>query len=511
MLSSKRRRHRTNSSARIACEPLEQRELLSSISHHLAGGELRGFNRVAHVRGFGAHLHGLELRGHTHNRGATVNTITAPISSSSTSPDPNVPVTTGTAVGAQSLAGASGWSVTNPQYAGGGPVTNIAVIHDQSGVNPGGPMIAATGTGAMVDPHGAPGLPNPGGPMIAWNGSPPVALSSQAETDLKTLKSDVQAIEGQSQVTVADLTAFRSDLSAINPPSGQPSTAVITALKTLQSDQSAILASGTFTSAQQTQIVNDLGAVLTSEGATAAQASKASTDLQTIITASGLTSANVAQIDSDLKAIQTDLGLPSSMANAISVTASGSATSASSTTTSGATTTSGSTTTSSSTTSPPTVPQPAFVFGGGLLLSIVTDQGPLGPMALGMGGPTDMGIGSPMIMQSGDPMVAPIGGRMIMVSGDPNVAPIGGRMIMLSGDPNVAPGGGPMIMRSGDPIVAQSGGPINVRFAGTMNMAMGGDLGLFPPAALPMTGGSTSAVASTSTGGSKSTGGSTTS
>ncbi len=108
-------------------------------------------------------------------------------------------------------------------------------------------------------------------------------------------------------MTVADLTAFAADLKAITPPSGQPTSAVTTTFQTLQSDASAVLASGTFTSAQQTQIVNDVGAVLTSEGATAAQASKASTDLQTIVTASGLNSTDVAQIDSDLKAVQTDL------------------------------------------------------------------------------------------------------------------------------------------------------------------------------------------------------------
>jgi hypothetical protein len=286
-----------------------------------------------------------------------------------------MPATPGAALGPQS-SGGPGWTYSGGRYGGGSHWTSFAPTSGLARVNPGGPMIAVSGTAS--------------GP------------NAQAKTDLEKLQSDTQAIEAQSQVTVAELTAYAADLKAISPPTGQPSSAVTTAFQTLQSDQSAVLASGTFTNAQQTQIVNDVAAVLTSEGATAAQASKASTDLQTIITASGLASSDVAQIDSDLKAVQTDLGVP------VATTASSSTTTTSSTATSGST--------SSSTTPPPPLPGP-MNFGGGLILNMVMGQGSFGPMIMGIGGPADVGIASPMIVRSGDPIPMGIGGPMYVKAG----------------------------------------------------------------------------------------------
>jgi trimeric autotransporter adhesin len=210
----------------------------------------------------------------------------------------------------------------------------------------GGTGIAGAGSSGGSSPVGG------SGPIVAPT---PPTLSAQAKTDLQTLGSDIQAIEAKSQVTVAELTAFRADLQAVAKPSGQPSSAVETALQTLHGDESAVLTSGTFTSAQQAQLVSDVAAVLTAEGATQAQANQASTDLQAIITSSGITSADIAQIATDVKAIQADLGTSGSSTNS----SSSAATSSSSPTPNG--------------------------FGSGLLASLVLGR-PGGPMGMGTGG-----------------------------------------------------------------------------------------------------------------------------
>ena len=184
------------------------------------------------------------------------------------------------------------------------------------------------------------------------------------------------------------------------------------AMQTLQSDEAGVLASGTFTTAQQSQIVSDVAAILTSEGATAAQASKASTDLQTIITASGVTSSDVATIDSDLKAIQADLGVSTSSAS------------------------SGSTSSSGSTASPPSG---GTSFGGGLLLAIVTGQGSLGSMSPVLGGGMVVQTGGPMTGGTGGPIAVGLGG---LASGTNGRA---GTVRLSSG---LAPARPPMMMMS---------------------------------------------------------------
>ncbi len=382
-LASSKSRRRFKPSVSITCESLEHRQLLSMMNPHL-GGELERLNRTAHVRdladGTGAHSHGRTLRGHNHDlvpSSTTTSTMT-PATSTSTSSSTSTPTATGYALGAQSESGMPGWTYGGGNYTASGRGANFAAISGLSGVNPGGPMVSATGAAPV---------PN-----------------TQAMTDLQKLQSDTEAVEAQSQVTVAELTAYAADLKAISPPSGQPSSTLTTAIQTLQSDESTILASGTFTSAQQTQIVNDLATVLTSEGATTAQASKASADLQTIITASGLTSSDVGQLDSDLKAVQTDVGVPVVTATPISTTISSS------------TATSSSTTTSSSTSTTPPMPAP-MNFGGGLLLSVVMGQSGPGPVIVGSGGPMNLAMASPMIVQGGGPMGVAVGGPMNLAFG----------------------------------------------------------------------------------------------
>jgi len=363
--------------------------------------------------GTGPHFHGRAFRVHSQDLGntnVTLSTSTAPATSTSVSTSPNLPAS-GYAVAPQSVTGGSGWTY----YGGGSHAIALAPINPPLAVNPGGPMIPASGAAPTVNTQATTGLP--GGPMILASGAAPT-VNTQAATDIQKLQSDTQAIELQSQVTVGELTGYAADLQAISPASGQPSSVLTTAFQTLESDQSAILASGTFTAAQQAQIVNDVAAILTNEGATAAQASKASTDLQTIITASGLNSTNVAQIDSDLMAVQADLSKTGSVTTSSSTTTTTTAASSpTATTTSGSTTntTSGSTTTTTATVTStplqPPLPGP-MNFGGGLLLQIVMGQGqgPIGPMTIGLGGPPVMGIASPMIMPIAGVMNVAFGG-----------------------------------------------------------------------------------------------------
>ncbi len=208
--ASTRRRYRPNSSTTIACETLEHRELLSSLGHHMAGAADLRLGGTAHVREHGAHSHGHMM--HAMSAGATTNTLSAPSTSTSTSSGTNMPVTS-SAVGAQSMGSGSGWNYGGWQSTGNGASTNVAWMSGSSGVNPGGPIMGLTSGTAL------PGGINPGGPMIPANGTA-TALSSQAQTDLQKLQSDIQAIEAQSQVTVADLTAYATALKAITPPSG---------------------------------------------------------------------------------------------------------------------------------------------------------------------------------------------------------------------------------------------------------------------------------------------------
>jgi hypothetical protein len=176
----------------------------------------------------------------------------------------------------------------------------------------------------------------------------------QENKDIQKLQSDEQAIEAKSQVTVGQLTAFRAEVQAISPPSGPATTAPESAFQTLSSDASALLSSGTFTSAQQAQIVNDFAAVLTSAGATPAQATQAATDLQAIITASGITASDISQIQGDVKAVNNDFGTSDAMAG------------------------------SGSTSTPPANPDP-FDLAGPLLAEIVMGQAPAGPVGAGLG------------------------------------------------------------------------------------------------------------------------------
>ncbi len=362
-------RPRAKPSADIACESLEDRRLLSMMSDQFGGGFQRR-DRAAHVQHFsgegGIHTQGRLGRGHSQDLGAAstmisstasgASTPTASGASTPTAPSKTLVVNNGSGPsgysGAGSYGGAAGWNYFGllpgagsygGGYDGGG---NITATKDPTGWNFGGS--------------------NSGVPSTTPR------LTAQAKTDLQKLQSDVQAIEAQSQVTVGELTAFRADLQAVSQPSGQPSSATKTAFQTLQSDESAILASGTFTSAQQTQIVNDFAAVLTSEGATQAQTTQASTDLQKIITSSGITSTNVSQIDSDVTAIQTDFGTSSSTAN------------------------------SGSTTPSPSSP----INGGGLLANIVLGQSPRGPVIMGMGGERGMSLMGGMTWTSGSSSTA---------------------------------------------------------------------------------------------------------
>jgi hypothetical protein len=389
-------RPRPKPSADIACESLEDRRLLSMISDQFGGGFQRQ-DRAAHVQHFSGegsiHTQGRLGRGHSQDLGAAstmisptasgantptasgassattsgANTPTASGASSATTPDassatasiPGTPTAPSKTLVVNNSSGPSGYSGAG-SYGGAAGWKYFGLFHgagSYSGGYNGGGNITAT-----KDPTGW----NIGGSNSGVPGTTP-RLTAQEKTDLQKLQSDVQAIEAKSQVTVSERTAFRADLQAVSQPSGQPSSATKTALQTLQSDEFAILASGTFTSAHQTQIVNDFAAVLTSEGATQAQATQASTDLQKMITSSGITSTDVSQIDSDLTAIQTDFGTSSSTANSDS-----------------------------------TPPSPASpINGGGLLANIILGQSPGGPMVMGMGGGRGMSLMGGMIGTSG--------------------------------------------------------------------------------------------------------------
>jgi hypothetical protein len=210
---------------------------------------------------------------------------------------------------------------------------------------------------------------------------------TQADPAFQKLQSDIEAIEAKSQVTVGELTAFGADLQAINPTPGQTTKGFATAWQTLQSDGSAVLSSGTFTAAQQAQIVNDFAGLLTSIGATQAQAAQASADLKTIITASGITASDIARIQGDSQAIQAQLG------------------------------TSGSTANPGSTTSSPAQPDPIDLVGP-VLAAIVMGRVPAGPMGLGLGsGPLipPMGVLPPVV-------VARTGGSPVMPGGSPSMS-----------------------------------------------------------------------------------------
>ena len=384
-LSTKCRR---GQSARIACESLEGRQLLSMMGGH-PGGAYQARARSAFVRslrsGDGIHAQGVRAGGHYHQLGvmSTSSVGTATVSDPGTAAPPAASTT---APPVASITAATDTSAASTTAATDTPAAGATTATDTSTTTPAPSTPASTGDASGPNNGFGPGLGpvsrvrgNFGGGKVDGglvamngqgmgdlglfrnvNGSNPGTTgtssmpSAQAKTDLQKLQTDLQAIEAKSQVTVAELSGFRSDLQAVGKSTGQPTSDVKTATQTLQSDEATILNSGTFTSDQQTQLVNDYAVVLTAQVATQDQATKASTDLQAIITSSGITSADIATLAADRKAIQTDLG------------------------------TTGASTSTSTTSSP--APN-GFVHGA--LDDLVLDQ-PGGPMGTGIGGGREM-------------------------------------------------------------------------------------------------------------------------
>jgi hypothetical protein len=139
--------------------------------------------------------------------------------------------------------------------------------------------------------------------------------------DFQKLRSDRQAIEDKSQVTVADLAAVRNDFSKIESEStSQPDA---TKLQTLTNDINA-LTGQLPTAAQATQIQADYTAVLQSQGITdQTLINQTVADINTVVQASGLTSADVTTIAADRKAIQTDMANNSNASSGSTSTPSG--------------------------------------------------------------------------------------------------------------------------------------------------------------------------------------------
>ncbi len=179
----------------------------------------------------------------------------------------------------------------------------------------------------------------------------------QLAADLKTLKTDRQAIHDKSQVTPALQASVRKDLQAIN--AAKTGTADPTALKTLQTDQQAIFAGqAPPTDAQIAQIQADQDAVLKSQAVPQNLIDQLATDRLAVKTASNVTPADQATLEADMQAVKKDL--PTPPANPSGVTTP----SASNPSTWNMTTATDASTTNSTTTAAPTGTTPMGHQGG---------------------------------------------------------------------------------------------------------------------------------------------------
>ncbi len=192
----------------------------------------------------------------------------------------------------------------------GGQLGALDSFGPMGGLHGQNPM--ADGLGGGFDGHHFGGGNSAGmaiGKSLAVDPSKLAQGNPQLATDLKTLKTDQQAIHDKSQVTPALQASVRKDLQAID--AAKTGTADPTALKTLQTDQQAIFAAQTRpTDAQTAQIQADQDAILKSQGVPQNLIDQLATDRLAVKTASNVTPADQAKLEADMQALKKDLPTP---------------------------------------------------------------------------------------------------------------------------------------------------------------------------------------------------------
>jgi hypothetical protein len=130
--------------------------------------------------------------------------------------------------------------------------------------------------------------------------------SDPSKTDLQKLQSDVEGILAKSQVTVAELTAVRTDFQKIASEATSPPGS--TQVTTLANDVQAL--NGQLpTAAQLTQLQADYTAVLHSQGITdQSLINQVISDINAVVQSANITSADLATLSGDQTAIKNDLG-----------------------------------------------------------------------------------------------------------------------------------------------------------------------------------------------------------
>ncbi|MBI3271020.1 MAG: hypothetical protein HYZ53_18600 [Planctomycetes bacterium] len=132
-------------------------------------------------------------------------------------------------------------------------------------------------------------------------------VSDQQQANLKKLGSDLQALQGDSEVTDAQVQALKSSLRAMADGATKPSQESVNKLAT---DLSAALDDGSLSTKEQAQLVFDLQTVLNSAHIPPAEVQAAIADAQAILKASNVDSSDVQLIASDLQAIYASMPHP---------------------------------------------------------------------------------------------------------------------------------------------------------------------------------------------------------
>ena len=127
--------------------------------------------------------------------------------------------------------------------------------------------------------------------------TPPTTTDPAAKA-AEQLRTDQQALDARSQVTVAQTVALANDAKAVK--AGATTAADPTALTTLQGDLKAALAGGTL---NFSQLLTDQAAVLKSEGVSASVVTQTQADEQAVFAASGITQADLKTISADQQAL----------------------------------------------------------------------------------------------------------------------------------------------------------------------------------------------------------------
>lgn len=127
-------------------------------------------------------------------------------------------------------------------------------------------------------------------------------LSTQQQQNLTKLKTDLQALQGKSEVTTAQKNAVKQDLQKILSGACKPSQQSV---QTLANDLSKAVADGTISTSEATKLVHDVTVVLNEANVSQQDVQKLLADVQTLLKATNLSRSDAQTIYDDVKAITT--------------------------------------------------------------------------------------------------------------------------------------------------------------------------------------------------------------